>query len=439
MSLYVAALLAMAAAFVPGSRDDFFSYYALLRWSADTGNPPYQPWSGEPKLSPDSPPVQYALEHWNRTPLPFLYPPTVLPFLRPFSLIPNYKWAEGFWRLGDALILFVLACVLAGMAGPHGSPAIAAMLLLLCDPVREGIGYGQVSLLIALGVCLFLRELERNNGTRAGIALAAASAIKIYPAFWIPLLYFNRKSNREFLLGFSATLAIIGFVSLLVWGSADWPAFQFQVLEPMSRMPPKGSVSIWAWFGQANAVTTSLILAILGVAALASCLNLRCGIERRRRARLGYTVALHLAMPLVWNHYLTLVCAMLVPELLRLNSSRLRRRPISSAWLIFVFVLLSSRESSQSLATSALGMSFTTFKLLFGWLFWPLVAIGLWLARRWIGFYIVGVIAIIFSLLALDFFRGYFPDWKLASIGLALALLFPYMVRPDLQLRRLPF
>jgi len=110
---------------------------------------------------------------------PFIYPPTFLPIIYPFGLLPflpaHYLW------VGLSCAAFVLA------AGLLVKPRWAAILLPLTFPVSLAAAYGQSVLLAGAGLVAGTALLGRRP-VLAGALIAAAACIKPQLMLLSPLL-----------------------------------------------------------------------------------------------------------------------------------------------------------------------------------------------------------------------------------------------------------
>jgi hypothetical protein len=152
-------------------------------------------------------PVSRAYEH--RATLNFPYPPTMLLWISPLSLMS--KWlAYTLW------IVISVAALIASCRRHMGKGAV--LLALIAPPVIYCLLTGQVS--VALGA-LVLWSCSTKNRTAAGIALAMAASIKPQLVMMAPLLLAARKDRSAILSG-ALTLSALMLLSVALFGVDTW-------------------------------------------------------------------------------------------------------------------------------------------------------------------------------------------------------------------------
>jgi hypothetical protein len=181
--------------------NDFVEYWAAARLVLSGGNP-YDP---AQMLA-----VERSVGFSDSQPLLMLNPPPVLTLVLPFGAMP-YRQAALLWLIVNLVALLWSVLLLWDLAdGSIGKrwAALAAGVFFL--PSVFALLWGQISILILLGLALFLHFVNRGRMAAAG---AASTLLLIKPhlvflvgaaiiAWWI------RTRDRDFLLGTSAVVAL---------------------------------------------------------------------------------------------------------------------------------------------------------------------------------------------------------------------------------------
>jgi hypothetical protein len=131
---------------------------------------------------------------------PYLYPPTSWPLL----LLTYLPWP-----------VLLLGLVPIALTPPRLGPAIPAFALFAIA-VGPSIYYGNVNTLIAGLIVLAFRP-----GAVGGLALAAATALKVYPIALLPLVWGDRR-RLVWTIGTLGALAVTGTILL---GTRSWADF----------------------------------------------------------------------------------------------------------------------------------------------------------------------------------------------------------------------
>ncbi len=352
----IALFLAMAFAFQFREEYsiDFHAYYGAMRWSAETGEPPYLDWTGHVFGTGDDKLSQYLMAHQTESStyaLQFLYPPTAFLQLRAFTWIDDPDTAVRLWRVFNLAAL--AGCIITALQFlPRGMRANAALLLCLLTasyaPVRDTFWLGQVSVWVSCLMLACFLALHRRHAALAGFTLALAAALKIYPAFWAIAVLMYPGQRIRFSIAFGATLAAMAALSLAVDGAAVWQSYWDNVLSKMGDTPPPGGVTLYPFFGDREAMATSsalawtnrlALLAVIGVASTVLWRLRRAGTDRKFRGLIAATALLFLSLPLVWAHYLVLLGALLATGALRWIPAGLKRAPIGASLLGLAYLL----------------------------------------------------------------------------------------------------
>ncbi len=152
--------------------------------------------------------------------LPFFYPPTILPFLLPFSL-GSLSLGYVLWLL-FCLLLVVTFALLAWRYLGIGRAYRGGFLLVLLAfyPLSNHLFQGQTGLLVLLGFTLVLLFLRRGHDLRAGLALSLCSIKPLL--LWPLLLVFLGKRRWRVLFGFLVGIGLFlvplfPFLGVSVW------------------------------------------------------------------------------------------------------------------------------------------------------------------------------------------------------------------------------
>jgi alpha-1,2-mannosyltransferase len=242
----------------------------------------------------------------------FTYPPVAAVVLSPLGLAGWRLWA---WLMSAASLAIVVVTTwrffgpVARRAGwpPVFAVALAVPVVLLMDPVRETIAFGQINLYL---VALVLADVVaiRRGWRWAGAGTGIAAAIKLTPAIF--LLYFaltcGRRPAAVGLASFAAAtltaFLISPHTSVQYWTSMLWDT---------SRVGHTDKTPNQSLLGLLTRVTASVPAHLLWV--LLGCALLVFGLWRARRAYaegdelVGLTVTGLtgvLVSPISWTHHL---------------------------------------------------------------------------------------------------------------------------------------
>jgi alpha-1,2-mannosyltransferase len=255
--------------------------------------------------------------------LRFTYPPFALLVMSPVGLGPQAV-VEVFWWLLDAVALTGICYIgLTEVRAVRGGRAIACAAsfsgaaVLLLEPVRSNMDYGQVDVLL---IFLVLFDLLRVRRSRRGALVGIAGAIKLTPLLFLTLFVVRRdpKSLGRGLLSFGVS-TVVGYVLL----PSESRYFWAHVMSDTRRIGPLGYVSNQSWAGllhrspfHGGALSVGLWLLLvsltmtLGVMLAASLV--RSG--RHVASIFGLALVALLVSPISWTH--TWSWLVLVPILL---------------------------------------------------------------------------------------------------------------------------
>jgi alpha-1,2-mannosyltransferase len=351
-------LVFVALAFVFQLREDFsidfHAYYGAMRWNAETGEPPYQAWDGAVFQSNDDRLTTYLKRHqtelMDSRALQFLYPPTAFFQLRAFTWMEDPAVAARCWRVFNLAALGGLVALAMRFRARRAPPQTALLLCLLIgsyDPVRDTFWLGQVSVWVSMLILLYFWALQERRAPLAGVALALAAGLKIYPAFWLIIVLMFPGQRARAIAWFAAALGAMALLSVAVDGAEMWRSYWTNVISKMGDKPPPGGVTLYPFFG-GPAVPESLpwrlwanrATLLTVISACAACLWMAQGAapSRKLRVMLAVSAALLLSLPLVWGHYLVLLGVLLAVETLRWAGGGYRRAPLGTTVIIAAFI-----------------------------------------------------------------------------------------------------
>ena len=189
--------------------------------------------------------------------------PTLATLLIPLSDSPHDKQSESGWKTPYPLAIaiwyaagFLALCLgvhlLAGtLEGIAQRPAfrnpppfsriwwaLRTWPMAICIvPIGSSLGRGQVTPFVFLFLCAMIREWSQNRSGRAGLWLAAAASIKVFPVFLLVAPLFRR--DWRFLVGFALGILVgvvlvpalaIGFPATLDLLSTYWDVFWSELI-----------------------------------------------------------------------------------------------------------------------------------------------------------------------------------------------------------------
>jgi alpha-1,2-mannosyltransferase len=218
------------------------------------------------------------------------------------------------WMVGSALAL-VAVLYRCGLRGWTLS-AVASVVLVLCDPVRSTLTYGQVNLLLLALVVLDLVPGPAFLGRRPllpkGVLTGLAAAIKLTPLLFAVFLWLARTRRAAIVAGATFVVCTLlaalvmpaassQFVTGLLHGDTRTGGLHYimnqSVLAAMSRVAGGGGWQL------ATGFVISAVVALAG--AYAAALWYRQGSPLFAVSLCG--IATILASPISWNHHLVWV------------------------------------------------------------------------------------------------------------------------------------
>lgn len=314
----------------------------------------------------------YAL-HFTSRHLFFSYPPFALAVLSPLSLLPTGT-AEVLWWLVDALALTAtLRIALDGSRLERRTKwelavAIGGLAAVALEPVRSGIDYGQVNVVL---MCMVVADVLAVRGRPRGVLVGVAAAIKLTPLYF--LVYFLVARDSRALRNALCSFVVCTGASWLLWPSDSSRYFLHDLRNP-GQYGGLGSYSNQAWAGIlhrppfAGMPGSTAVWLALCVATTALVAWLAARVVARSPLQAVVVVALGslLVSPLSWSHHWCwLVLLPLTAWQLRGRRSLLALQALVLAGAALAPYLLFRHGASRQVADDALVVVVAT--MLVGW------------------------------------------------------------------------
>lgn len=149
--------------------------------------------------------------------LPFIYPPFAAILAIPLAWLP-WTWTSALWTIGVALAL-VAIMHRVGLRSWRLSLVASAMLLVV-DPVRGNVEFGQVGVFLAALVVLDLLRTPRTDRWPTGIGIGLAAAIKLTPGLFAIHLLLTRRWRSALVAG--VTFLVATAIGAVVDPAGSW-------------------------------------------------------------------------------------------------------------------------------------------------------------------------------------------------------------------------
>jgi hypothetical protein len=196
--------------------DDFTQDYLSARAWTHNDNPYGYQREQLPRLvDADITAESFRPEHRNP------HSPAEILFIAPLSALP-YRTGRVIWLLfGAGATMFAAFAIARSFGWTRPAAAVAGLCALAIPVVGRDLLYGQFGGPLLALIVLAWRDMRSGKEARAGVALGAACALKLFPVFLlIPLI---RKRRLEVVLATVATAGVLSIVSMLVIGAdASW-------------------------------------------------------------------------------------------------------------------------------------------------------------------------------------------------------------------------
>ncbi len=288
------------------------------------------------------------------------HPPTTLVFFLPLAALP-YPAAFVAWDLVNLAslwaIVYLTARCLARPLEPLPSLAVALGLVAVW-PLRENFVEGQINIPVATGLVAYWYWLRDRRAGKAGLALAAAVALK--PIAGLFVLYAAWRREWRLLLFAAAGLALFGLLGAILAGPdgvrdyvstaypthADlWPGYPDNASPEgfFTRLfgPDPWKRPSFPTPGLASALT--LVSWVVLVGLLCAALGRRAPLHSRLDLEFAAVgAALLLVTPIIWPHYYVVLLAPLAILAARLID--VRAWALLAALVIAVLVLCVPRN-----------------------------------------------------------------------------------------------
>jgi hypothetical protein len=326
---------------------DFATYYLTAR-ATDANENPYTTDFGPSirRFGYDTGGVTHATD-----------PPTFLILLRPLGYLPIDQ-AFWCWTAFNALCLAVSVFLLLG-SGPascYRAVLVLTSLVVLYQPVILHFLDGQSKLPVLLLLVLVMRFTERRWDGAAGIALAAAILLRVFPA---ALLGYFVLKRRWIVIGYTfAALGIGGLLTVILLGPGVTISFANGIStltqSHWTRMPVdislNGFISRAFWFFFGTNLTarmdfirkSSIVLVDLIITSVAvrSTLARSQGDDPDWRAFSLWVATSVMLSPIAWDYYQVLFLLVFAQMAQATMGARCSRRAIMAAVANFVLTFV---------------------------------------------------------------------------------------------------
>src|SRR4051794_30777552 len=230
----------------------------------------------------------------------FYYPPTFIPLVLPFGLLPA-GLATWLWIAG-----LIAAFIVGTVVLPVGRTTKWTIVLLagLSWPFVYAIKLGQVGQLLYLLFAIGWRWLD--NGPVLGVAGALGASIKIQPGLVLAWALLTRRWSAVVTGGI--VLIVLALAATLVAGPQSWADFFTLIGRVTDPITTPHNVTPGALLYQAG--VTRNVASIAQYASMAAALVVFVVAALRLAPVLSYLVALlvsQLLSPILWDHYALLL------------------------------------------------------------------------------------------------------------------------------------
>ncbi len=283
------------------------------------------------------------------------HPPTFLLLMRPLAAMPE-RQAYYLWQAFNAVLLAAsLALLIAPSPGvSRAEVLVMAALALLYVPVRVHFFFAQSNIVILFLLVLMMKSMARGHERGAGLCLAAAGLLRIFPLLLMGYLAIRRRWRALgwTLIGLAAGgLVTVGFVGLYT-SLSFLPITAYLTSQPFLSM--HGNIALaavvsrafWVLLGSnlspaANLVRHAVIAAgaavILGLTIRATFVQEPDGDSDWRAFSMWIAASIVLS-PTAWVHYMVLF---FIPFAQLVSAARRSAASIRAQWMaIFSYALM---------------------------------------------------------------------------------------------------
>jgi alpha-1,2-mannosyltransferase len=278
--------------------------------------------------------------------LAFTYPPFALTALLPLAFGPLWVVKTIWWLLSAVCLVSVLALglrhttTLRGGRLVAGAGILGALSVMILEPLRSNMDYGQINWILML---LVVVDLTTVRGRWRGTLVGVAAAIKLTPLVFLGY-FLAQRQWRPLARGVSVFigLTLVGCIALQMVSFHFWLNL---VSNNNGHIGPTGFVSNQSWLGLlsrtpfqggtwAHVVWVPLVLVTLGAGLLLT----RCLVTSHREIEAVVALAFTelLVSPISWTHHWSWVA------LLPLIVAREWRRNRLVAGLMALLVILAA-------------------------------------------------------------------------------------------------
>ncbi len=288
--------------------------------------------------------------------IPFSYPPSILPFLLPFTLLPEAV-AISIWNSISLVCLLSTTFLILKLHGVFLKTRHLLLLLsalLLLEPVRETLLFGQNNIVVLFFLILSFFFSQKNTTKYqlfSGISLGIAASLKVFPLFL--LFYFICKKQ------WSVVIVTGGiFISSLFIGTfgdfhyiTEYLTYASMVVTPLHTNNTDQSFSSFFlfYFPTFSKVQSLVTLCTYMVFLTMSFLSF---IKRESTVFsdflffsfiLGGTILI--ITPLAWGHHLVFLLPLCLALLLRIFQTK-KKKDGAIFLLVFLLLFINANESN---------------------------------------------------------------------------------------------
>jgi hypothetical protein len=247
---------------------------------------------------------------------PYRYPPLTAQLVLPLTFL-SPRVAGMVWITLTAAAFVAAAWLLGRSTQAAQGPALAYGLLLISVPALATMNAGQVNGLVLAAVCLGFYSIAMKRWTAAGLGMAVAALLKLFPValvLYLPWRRLGRASIAAFL-----AIGILLLSAPLVLGSGTLRAYAESFLamaEPGTVFTSGANQSLSGFWGRllgdgvssGSIYTVYLISAAIVVGCTVASLWPPGAVGSRWQAEVGLVLcALQLILPYTWYHQLALL------------------------------------------------------------------------------------------------------------------------------------
>ncbi len=290
------------------------------------------------------------------------HPPTFLVLFEPLTELP-LRTAYWTWTGLNFVALAAALVMLLGRRSllPLETTLVVAALALLYAPVFLHFWFGQSNILILLMLVLMMRWMERGNAAGAGLLLALAGLMRVFP---LPIVAYLLLTRRWRVLAYTAIgLAIGAAATLFLVGTSHSLNFFYAVPEHFNgyawiATPTNIAMGAfisrifwWIWGPQLGPApgylrTAAIICADLSVLALGARATLirKAGDDPDWRLFSLWVVTSMMLSPTMWLHVLVLLLLPFIQLVSAFSRNRASRRALDMAVVsvLLAYVALAS-------------------------------------------------------------------------------------------------